>query len=294
MEDVANIDIAVNSTTSTVPAAGLSFNNLIKVSRGGVGLRIVEVPTSTITGNDIYSFEWRFINPLVSLPSGANITKSVGALSIVEYRTSFFFGDVVEEGMTYIIVFLGTPVVYVAQAGDTDTEVRAGLKALIDATTYSHPTTTSLTTFMGQLVLLLDALTGSVPSCTIFVRPAGYYYSKSGLTTVVGGAYYIISIQEFAGYTIPTIPALNPSYDWDDFILPPYGLEAYLFDSMYPIEDINLLTLEGTADITGNPSLSFSLNPNEVALDEVNDVYQFGTAFASGTPEIVSIIYINS
>jgi len=291
MEDIKDMAIQVDATTSTVAASGLSFADLYKVSREGIGLRIVEVPTSTITGNDIYSYSWRYINPLVALPSGANITKSVGALSIVEYRTAFYFGDVVEEGMTYIIVFLGTPVVYVAQAGDTALEVRAGLKALIDATTYSHPTTTSNTTFLGQYVLLLDALTGAVPSCTIFVRGVGYYYSKSGLTTVIGGAYYVISEEEFAGYTIPAIPSLDPSYDYTTFALPPSGLEAYLFEGAFPIEDIFTLNLEGTADITDNPSLSFSLNPNEVALDEINDVYQFGTAFVSGTPETVQIIY---
>lgn len=292
MENVEDISIQVDATTTTVAANGLTFDKMIKVSRGGIGLRIVQVPTSTITSNSIYSFQSRYINPLATLTPGTEMTKSVGALSIVEYRTSVFFSNTIEEGTTYMIVFLGIPAVYVAQAGDTATEVRAGLKAYIDATTYSHPVTTSNTTFMGQLVLLIDALTGAVPSCALFTRPPGYYYSKSGLTTVIGGAYYIISLEENPGYDIPAIPSLASSYDYDTFVLPPYGLAAYLFNSGYPIEDVYTLTLEGTADITDNPSLSFSLNPNEVALDEINDVYQFGTTFAAGTPEIVQVIFI--
>lgn len=297
MENVEDIAITVDASTDTVAANGLTFDNLIKVSREGIGLRIVEVPTSTISGNTFYSYVWRYSNPSVYVSAGAKIGKFVTALGIVEYRTALvfgLFGTDVQEGMTYVFTFLGTTVYYVAQSGDGNTDVRAGLKAQIDATTYSYPVTTSTSTYLGKPVLYVDALTGFAPPSTIDVRGVGYFYAKSGLTTVIGGAYYVVSEAENAGYEIPAIPSLGASYDYTTFTLPPYGLEAYLAEGLFPVQENYTLTSVGTADITNNPSLSFSLNPNEVALDVINDCYQFGTSFVSGTPETVQIIYILS
>ena len=291
MQDIDPIVIPVNATTTTVAANGMTFANLVKVSREGIGLRIVDVPTATISGNNVYSFQWRYINPLATSHSG-QVYKFTSILSIVEYRTGITFLGTPVEGETYLITFLGITVTYVVQSGDTNTIIRDAIKALVDATTYSHPTTTSTATLTGNPTLYIDALTGFVPPCTTVVRGVGYYYSKSGLTTVIGGAYYIVSETWNDGYEIPAIPALDPSYDYDTFILPPYGLELYLSESLFPVEDIYSLTLEGTADITDSPSLSFSLAGNEVALDEINDVYQFGTAFVYGNPEVVQVIHV--
>lgn len=293
MEDVVNIDITVDATTSTVAASGLAADHLIKVRREGIGLRIVDVPTSTITGNTFYSYQWRYYNPLAPVSTGITY-KFTSVLSIVEYRTGISFLGTPEEGATYILTFLGTEVYYVVQSGDTNTIVRDAIKALVDATTYSYPTTTTSVTLTGNPTLYIDALTGFVPPCTIVVRSPSYYLSKSGLTTVIGGAYYIVTYDENKGYEIPAIPSLGASYDYTTFTLPPYGLEAYLADGLYPTMDVYAVASVGTADITNNPSLSFSLGPSEVALDEINDVYQFGTAFVSGSPETLAIIFINS
>lgn len=290
MEDIKDISIQVDADTSTVAANGLQPENLYKVCREGIGLRIVPVPTSTVSGNTISSFEWRYINPLAP-PSTGIVYKFTSVLSIVEYRTGITFLGTAEEGAVYVLTFLGTTVTYVVQPGDTLTDIRDNIKTLVDATTYSYPTTTSTATLTGNPTLYIDALTGFVPPCTIYVRSVGYYLSKSGLITVLGGAYYIVSMETNAGYEIPAIPVLDPTYDYDDFILPPYGLEAYLADGMYPTEDVYTIAVEGTADIDNVASTSYSLGPNEVCLDYLNDVYAFGTVFISGIPNTVSIIY---
>lgn len=292
MEDVANIDITVDANTSTVAASGMTFEQLIKVSREGIGLRIVEVPTSTLSGNNIYSYEWRYINPMAT--TTASVYKFVTALTITNYRTGLTFLGTAEDGGVYLFTFLGIQVVYVVQPGDTLTDIRDGLKALVDATTYSHPVATSTATLTGNPVLYVDSLYGAVPPSTFEVKGPGYFYSKSGLITVIGGAYYVISEAENAGYEIPAIPSLDPSYSYEGLFLPPYGLEVYLAEGLFPVQETYTIAFVGTADITDNPSLSFSLNPNEVALDVLNDVYQFGTAFVSGTPNTVQIIYILS
>ena len=285
MEDIKDIAQTINASGATTPGLGIQY--IYKVTRNGIGLRIVEPATGT-ENKSISSFQWRFINPLSTTHSG-QVYKFNSVLSFVEYRTGITFLGTPLEGETYVIDFLGIVLNYVVQAGDTNTSIRDAIKVLVDATSYAYPTTTSTATLTGNPTLYIDALTGFVPPCTVAVRGTGYYLSKSGLFVDIGGYTYLILVNEAAGYSVPAIPALDPNYDFSLMTLVT-DLYTYLFNPSYPIDDEYGTAVEGTADVDNIESVP-TLGPNDVYLNKLLDVFEYGTAFSLGYPELVQYIY---
>lgn len=270
---------------NTCAAAGVTYETCFGVKREGIGLIIVPVSqvASTETG-DVTTYTRKSEKP-GSIDSSTWIQKEVESrFAGVAYRAHFEVGPLVPEGVMYSITVFGETVTYTAVALDTPTSVKAALKSLIDANTYSESVSTTydssnrLVVFFGDPV---ESATAEVQNSTTVLFQAGAYLTFDGDDYLIGNA---------NSTTIyPPTPPIAASYDLSDLELMPLGLKLHISEVGYT-ETVYNETASGTTDIEGFITYSYNPGPNEVMINEEADELVFGNEF--GTLETVTILYL--
>lgn len=297
--DVKDTSYTVDADTNETPGLGISNSGLIKVSKGGIGMRIVGQPTGTVSGNTVIPYFSRYSNPAVANPVDAYISKS-GTTFLFDYITTIILGPTVIEGSIYMVSFFGVEVNYTAQAGDDPEAVLLGIKALIDAETYPDTVTTTAPFFLGANWKLNCTTPGeTAPAVIVTLTPAGSYKTIRGYRTSINGRMYSVAQNVAYTYDYPAFPGLSDPLDFNNFVqmptVPGFAINtvrAFVYDPAYPVQ--NNLSATGVPvmyDIDNAPIPPSSLGPNDVYLDSDADLIIWGTSFTAGFSELVLIIY---
>ena len=291
MQDVRDISITINSSTDTWPWTASTSANVVKVSREGIGLRIVDVGTFTMVGEDIGTYQYRAYNPSASIPPGASITLGAAGGGPVLYTRNIFIGETVAAGLKYSIDIDGAATVtYTSVSGDTTQDVANALASAINALSLSFPIGATVTPFLDEYYITVT--TGGVRTYTVELTSPYYWVSKSGLFWVYLGVMYVF--EQLTGVeTIPALPTITGPYDFVSMTAVTSGLASYLYDASYPVVD----TFEdnyavGVASVENVPNAgSTTLLSYDVVIDDATKILKFGSSFIAGSPERVTVIY---
>lgn len=263
-------------------AGGHTYDDTFAVKREGIGWLIVDpvIVTSTETG-DVYTYQRKSEKPTLLDPN-VWILKVTESRFATVYRAYFEVGSSVIEGAMYSITLLGETVTYTALLADDSTDVLNGLKALIDANTYSGTVTTSFSS--GRLVTVY-VHPSDVATCEVQVSNSVLF--QSGAVLVYDGDEYLIGNANSTSI-YPPLPPIAASYDLGDLDPMPLGLKLHISQVGYT-ETVYSETASGTSDITGFTTSTYTPGVNEVMIDEGNDRLIFGSDF--GTEELVTIVF---
>ena len=290
MQDIKDISITIDDNTDTYVYPGIVKENVFKVTREGIGLRIVDTQTFTYTGQDIGTVQFRAYNPTAAVPSGAGITLGAAGGGPVIYTRVVIIAEPVGAGSIYSLTVDGTTVSYTAITGDTNQEVATALNDAINALSLGYPIGSVIGSFLGEYYLTIS--TGGIRTYSVNLEPADYWISKSALVWYYLGEYYIFNLAT-GKETIPMLPTIIGPYNYTDMVKAASGLLAYFSDVNYPIVDTYTYSAAvGVASIDNVPDgSSTSLLGHDVLIDNTLELLKFGQAFISGSPETITIIY---
>lgn len=229
---------------SVIPA------NIYTIDRNGIG-----VIRTTFTGQDVeatvYSFEWYGENTgPVALPGWYNMKLSESSGGGI--KTGLFqVGPVVVVGCVYAFGVFPDVVTYIAQTGDTDTDVRDGLETAINA--YSWPdgvTVTAIGTNQYEVVVANESA-AFLQRISLSLYKSGYYCTFS----LNGGPVKEYLIEANTGIDdFPALPSLESSYLYSTLTLASSGIETLLEEPPYTTNSFDD-TAAGTTDITNSPQI---------------------------------------
>ena len=266
-------------------AAGVTYQTCFGVKKEGIGLKIVPATqTLTTETGDVTTYTRKSEKP-GSLDASTWIQKEVESrLAGVIYRAHFEVGPLVPVGAMYSVTVFGETVTYTAVLSDTPTIVKAQLKSLIDANTYSKSVSTTydssnrLVVFFGDPV---ESATAEVQNSTTVLYQSGAYLTYNGDDYLIGNA---------NSTTIyPPTPPIAASYNLADLELMPLGLKLHISEAGYT-ETVYNETASGTTLINGFVTYSYNPGINEVMIDEPNNTLIFGNEF--GTQETITILHL--
>ena len=278
-----SIQFKVFSGGNSCTAGGHTYEDTFAVKREGIGWLIVDpIIVSTTETGDVYTYTRKLEKPTIA-DLNTYIIKRVESRFISTYSAQFEVGSSVPTGAMYSITLLGETVTYTALAGDTNTDVRDGIRTLIDANTYSVSVTTSITS-SGYLRVVY---TSNSDSATAEVQTANSVLYQAGAVLVYNDDEYLIGNAN-STTTYPPVPPVAASYDLGDLVLMPNGLKLYIDEVGYT-ETVYNQTASGTADIIGFTTNSYAPGVNEVMIDEDTNRLIFGSDF--GTEELVTIVF---
>ena len=277
-----SIQFVVNGGTKCT-AGGQTYASLFGVKIEGVGL-IIAQPSTAISSEvaPVTTYQRKSEKP-GSLDPQTYILKAVESRFINVYSAQFEVGPFIPAGTRYNITLLGETVTYTAIAGDTPTTVKAGLKALIDANTYSATVTTSYVSGRLRATYISPS---DVATCGAESASSALY--QSGAYVVYNGDYYLIGNVD-STTTYPTIPPIGLSYDLGDLVLMPLGLKLHISQPSYT-EVSYTETSAGTTTITGFITTTYDPGINEVMINEDTNELIFGSVL--GDPVTITIIYL--
>lgn len=288
MADLQHYETTVQDAVNYVNVPVFDSANLLSVEREGIGLRIVEVnTTTTLPGQQIFKFTYQAVNTSAPVQADEGITLFGQGFVGSTYRQSVRIGTNVREGGTYFLTLQGITVFYVAQAGQNGIDIQNGLKALMDAQTYPDAVTVTTNVTIFSVMVIDQTVANNV---TLDYKPPGYYLSKSGLYFTFLGDAYIVNEQRNEGYEVPTVPAISASYDYNSAINAGIPI-VYLFDPAYPKRVFYLTSLYGTANIINVPNFNVTLLGHQVTHNPNTNQLRFGLDFMAGNPETIKIIY---
>jgi hypothetical protein len=287
MQDIKKYQITVNANTDTVPFT--EGTDIFKISRNGIGMRIVNIGNTSFPGEDIGTYRYRAYNPGAVIPSGSSITLGASTSGLVNYTQNVLLGDDVIVGLTYTITIDGNIFTYTTVLGDDINDVGNNLTQQLNDAVLSFPITAVYLTLIDNVIIIS---TGGQRTYTVSLTGPNYWLSKSGLFWIKSGVTYIFNSSN-GTETIPSLPAISGPYDFTTFTEAVGGLAFYLSDPVYSVIDtFEIEYFAGIATINNVPdSGSTSLGANDVVIDESGQVIKFGMNFIFGTPEKVSIIY---
>lgn len=273
----SEIDNAVVSTPA-IPAA-----RVLEVSRNGIGMQSSSGSTATVT-TDVYEY-----NRLSEGSAGAVTGKYIIPLSIVstlDYREyTYEFGPVVTPNDVYRFQYnfiLG--VNYTVQLGDFTVNVRDGMKAAIEGSTWPSPVTcTSPLLYDNRLVVKVWSLTWSFRTSIsygeLFLYQSGYYVVLDDII------YLLLTDDDFLDY--PTLPAISSSYLFNSIAPAPAGVEAYIHNPEYDRVSYSA-SVVGSTDITGYQGQG-TLEPGKYMYDQNAATITFAEPLQPG--EYIKMLY---
>jgi hypothetical protein len=237
-----------------IDVVGLTAQDVIIVDRNGIGIKHGITFGGTQTVN-IFTYEWYGIK-LGSLSSGnylITISNTVSTNRVILYE----FGPTPVAGTVYSVYVGSTIAKYRVQAGDNTAAVRTGIKAAIDAASWSTVVTTSNVSTNRLQVTITSPLVN-------FTTHLGTEKYKKGRYVNISGINYIVT--ELEGTTAyPTLPAVAASYAFANLIPLTGTVEDYLSEPL--TKSVYSDSLTTTTSITGIPTFT-SVNPGECIIDE--------------------------
>lgn len=235
---------------TSIAADTVSPDSIYTIDRNGIGVVRTDFTNQDIEAN-VFSFEWYGENTgPVALPGWYNMKLS----HIVGGGTAtglFQIGPVIVTDCVYAFGIFPDVVTYIAQAGDTDTDVRNGLETAINA--YSWPDTVTVTPISTNQyqVEVDDEDAEFIQRIALRLYKSGYYCQFA----LNGGPvkdYLIVSSTGIDDF--PALPSLDSSYLYSTLTLAPSGIETLLEEPPY-LTDTFDDTAAGTTDITGSPQV---------------------------------------
>jgi len=268
----------VNIENNVIDVSGLIGDNVIVIDRNGIGVKHV----ASFSGSQIinyYIFEFYQIKSITIgsgdylIPIYENFVVDPRSLTVL-----YEFGPSPTVNTVYSLYFGDKIASYKVQSGDTDMDVRDGLKASIDALTWDVGTTvTTQSVLSNQLEV---ALSGD------FVYPSvllGRETFKKGYFIIYNNIYYILyEAASSTGY--PVLPTIGASYAYNTLSSIPSTVESYLYEP-----NTNYLytqTLTGTTTITGLPTIN-NVPQGQCIIDVANQKIYFDNILNFG--EIIKV-----
>lgn len=278
-----SIQFKVFGGGNSCTAGGHTYDDTFAVKREGIGWVIVSPDTvSSTESGEVYTYTRKSEKPTIA-DLNTYIIKRVESRIISTYSAQFEVGASVPIGAMYSITLLGETVTYTSLAGDTNINVRDGIRALINANTYSVSVTTSITS-AGYLRVVYVSNSDSAEA---EVQTANSVLYQAGAVLVYNDDEYLIGNAN-STTTYPAIPPIAASYDLNDLVLMPNGLKLHISEVGYT-ETVYNQTASGTADITGFTTQIYAPGINEVMINEDANQLVFGSDF--GTEELVTIVF---
>ena len=204
-----------------IPVTGVVADEVVRLQRNGMGVKYQDTFDSSPVDVDAYQFEWWGVDTSITLDSGAYILQVYN--SVTTFRTVLYeIGPTV--GVNYVYLFQnGTQqAIYAAGALDTDTDVRDGLEAAINAVTWTGFTVTCLALGTNQLKITFS-------DTSDFETYIGRITYKAGYYCTIDSEDYLLYYDEDPT-ALPTLPAIDAAYNFVDITLMPSGINAYLDD----------------------------------------------------------------
>jgi hypothetical protein len=203
-----------------VPIVGTFAADVVVVDRNGIGVKhTTSFAGSASVTEAVTSFSWYAVKR-ASLE--ANEYLNVVSLSVTTVRSILYeVGSNVVEGRTYSVYNNNVIAKYTAQAGDTATDVRNGLKSAIDAASWDGFTTVTSSVSTNRLSVDID-----VTSKDLLIY-LGQQKWKKGYTVDISGSIYLVDFVD-STTTEPALPTLESTYNFTDLTITPFGIEQYL------------------------------------------------------------------
>ena len=262
-------------TRPYINVSGIDAQDVIVVDRNGIGVKhITYFPGSEET--DLITYEYYGVQ--AATPTSTNDLKVLSSfVSGGDRQIILRVGDIPIAGYVYEVYNGSTIASYLVQTGDTTEDVRDGVIAEIDATSWG---TTVVCTPIGTNRIQID-ITGTLDLFTSI----GTQIFKKGYYVIISTVSYIVE-QKTDPLTWPTLSTPPTSLAYTLLTALTTSVETYLTDplSTYTYNE----TVTGTVEITAVPSSS-NVPFNQCVIDELQQKVWFHDDLSYG--EIIKLIY---
>lgn len=256
-----------------IQVSGMALLDLIVIDRNGIGIKYSST-FNNIQITNVYTYEWYGVKT-GTLTGGNYLIALYNITTAFNREILYEFGPTPVEGTVYSVYNGSNVAKYTVQSGDTDGDVRDGLKAAIDATVWGFNVTTGSVSY-NQLQVNIDTLDD------LIIKLGAEKFKKGRYVILDNINYIVVEAESDTGY--PSIPVVSASYDYVNLKQIADSIENYLFEPLTTYTYTDSLTQ--TTNITNVPG-SGSVNPGECVIDELNQKIWFDGNLNAG--EIIKV-----